>query len=178
MLGCLTTETEFTQTAITSSEVNTMSHKLIAGAKRLATCAIVTAIGAGLTTAAQPAHAEPPEFTANCHEYQCDNKDPVQAGCASDARTTDSFNHTYSYVERRYSPTCKANWARTTITAPNTDCATAGPVWVERRHHTGYISSTPTSCTWTVMLGWKTSDLPLRVCASGVGLGINCTTWR
>lgn len=56
---------------------------------------------------------------ATCYGDYCSNKDPQSTGCSSDARTvsyTDVY-HSRSYVgflELRWSPSCKTNWARFT----------------------------------------------------------------
>ncbi|GAA0951475.1 DUF2690 domain-containing protein [Nonomuraea longicatena] len=72
---------------------------------------------AALTLAA-PARAEPapePEFTAAqalaCSGSACDGKDPA-AYCGGDARTLDSLTLGAAILELRYSPSCRAAWAR------------------------------------------------------------------
>ncbi len=49
-----------------------------------------------------------------CSGDYCSGQDPQAAGCAADAYTVVSARipGTYSYIELRWSPTCKSNWAR------------------------------------------------------------------
>ncbi|MCP2257621.1 Protein of unknown function (DUF2690) [Streptoalloteichus tenebrarius] len=38
--------------------------------------------------------------------------DPIAAGCNEDAYTVGSVNTPQGFIELRYSPSCRANWAR------------------------------------------------------------------
>ena len=68
---------------------------------------------------------------AGCSGYTCDGKDPVAMGCSSGAVTAASKKSTgvfwRTFVELRWSPTCKTNWTRisyenvTTTWDPNYD---------------------------------------------------------
>lgn len=64
-------------------------------------------------SAVQSAHA------AGCSGTGCDGRDPIQAGCASDAYTAisdyiyNSVGNAVARVDLRYSPSCGTNWART-----------------------------------------------------------------
>lgn len=49
---------------------------------------------------------------ASCSGDGCDGLDPVSAGCATGAYTVQTAVFSNSYVELRYSPTCKTNWGR------------------------------------------------------------------
>lgn len=63
---------------------------------------------AGTSLAAVPAHA------VGCWGDWCSGQDPQSTGCSADARTlaADESYATGAYVELRYSPTCKTEWAR------------------------------------------------------------------
>ncbi|MFE3072593.1 DUF2690 domain-containing protein [Streptomyces sp. NPDC059247] len=75
--------------------------------RRLATVASSLALAAsGLLFASSPASA-----ATSCSGASCDGLDPAATICQNDARTvrTSSWG-----VELRYSPTCRAAWARKT----------------------------------------------------------------
>jgi hypothetical protein len=71
----------------------------------------------GLVALASPAAASPePEFqgaqvAAACSGSACDGRNP-QTYCGSDARTVDSLTLGQALLELRYSPSCRAAWAR------------------------------------------------------------------
>lgn len=73
---------------------------LLIAAMSLAAFALV-----GAPTAAQ---------AATCYGDYCSGRDPESTGCSADAYTTAlaRIAGTYSYVELRWSPSCKTNWAR------------------------------------------------------------------
>ncbi|MFB8204179.1 DUF2690 domain-containing protein [Kitasatospora purpeofusca] len=73
----------------------------------LATAA--TALG-GL--AAPSASAATPQVTAGCSALSCYALDPVDAGCGADAYTVEAVSSAKGTIELRYSPSCRANWAR------------------------------------------------------------------
>lgn len=60
-----------------------------------------------------------------CSADGCDGLDPVMTGCAADAYTVQTAVFSNSYVELRYSPTCKTNWGRVT--------SRVGPTFLETR---------------------------------------------
>ncbi len=87
---------------------------------RIAHRALLAAIvGAGIAASAtavsaMSAHA----WAGKCGGGGCYNRDPVSAGCATDAYTAASTSY-YSTsrrqwikIELRYSPSCQANWAK------------------------------------------------------------------
>ncbi|MET8280579.1 DUF2690 domain-containing protein [Micromonospora sp. NPDC005174] len=55
-----------------------------------------------------------PALAVSCYGDYCSGQDPEASGCSADATTTASARiwGTYSYIELRWSPTCKTNWAR------------------------------------------------------------------
>jgi hypothetical protein len=57
---------------------------------------------------------EEPAAAAGCYGDWCSGRDPQAMGCAADAVTTAHARipGTYSYLELRWSPSCKTNWAR------------------------------------------------------------------
>ncbi|MEV8515359.1 DUF2690 domain-containing protein [Dactylosporangium sp. NPDC051484] len=65
----------------------------------------------GVVAAGTPAQA----LTVGCWGDYCSGRDPEETGCSADGVTVASgpmwgtFN---TYVELRWSPTCKTNWAR------------------------------------------------------------------
>ena len=68
-------------------------------------------------THAQTSHTQAtqrnhPQVT--CSGDGCDGLNPVSTGCAADAYTVQTAVFSNSYVELRYSPTCKTNWGRVT----------------------------------------------------------------
>ncbi|MEV6979019.1 DUF2690 domain-containing protein [Kitasatospora sp. NPDC093806] len=62
--------------------------------------------------AAPTASAATPQVTAGCSGLSCFGLDPVNAGCGADAYTVESVGSAKGTIELRYSPSCKANWAR------------------------------------------------------------------
>lgn len=69
--------------------------------------AVTGAVLATLFVAPTAAHAAP-----TCHAFTCGFKDPQATGCAADAITAKSKVSKSRTVELRYSPTCRAAWAR------------------------------------------------------------------
>ena len=57
-----------------------------------------------------------PASAAGCYAASCEGKDPSALGCAADAYTVAVvYDDRLGYIEGlelRYSPTCRANWAR------------------------------------------------------------------
>ncbi|MFF1906453.1 DUF2690 domain-containing protein [Kitasatospora sp. NPDC058218] len=73
----------------------------------------LAAAATALTGLAAPtASAATPQVTAGCYGSSCADKDPVDMACSTDAYTVDSASSALGTVELRYSPSCKANWAR------------------------------------------------------------------
>jgi len=72
--------------------------------------ALVTAMVGMSFLVALPAEA------VSCYGDYCSGVDPESSGCSADAftRVSARIPGTYAYVELRWSPTCKTNWARTT----------------------------------------------------------------
>ncbi|MFI6449092.1 DUF2690 domain-containing protein [Kitasatospora sp. NPDC050543] len=62
--------------------------------------------------AAPTASAATPRVTAGCYGSSCTDKDPMDMGCNTDAYTVESGRSAKGTIELRYSPSCKANWAR------------------------------------------------------------------
>lgn len=82
---------------------------------RIIMVALALVFGAGPTlvpVATPMAHAQ----SVSCEGDWCSGRDPMETNCAADARTVASQGvyGTYgaTYVELRWSPTCKTNWAR------------------------------------------------------------------
>lgn len=70
---------------------------------------LLLAATAGLTLAA-PAHAA----TASCYASSCTGLDPAATTCQNDARTLLYGASGDTSIELRYSPSCRATWARLT----------------------------------------------------------------
>ncbi|MFC6087386.1 DUF2690 domain-containing protein [Sphaerisporangium aureirubrum] len=72
--------------------------------------AVVAAVACGAALA-MPAHAT---AAVSCYGDFCSGQDPQATGCAADAVTvaTDKVYAAEIYLDLRWSPTCKTNWAR------------------------------------------------------------------
>jgi hypothetical protein len=79
--------------------------------KRLVVLLTSLAAALGLALVVAPAAQ-----AVTCYGDYCSGVDPEASGCSADAYTVASARiaGTYAYVELRWSPTCKTNWARTT----------------------------------------------------------------
>ncbi|MFF7146216.1 DUF2690 domain-containing protein [Streptomyces sp. SID2888] len=77
--------------------------------KQLAAAGLGLALALGGIAVAPAADAA---TTAGCTGASCYGKDPDAMGCGGDAYTAASVNTAHGLVEIRYSPVCKANWAR------------------------------------------------------------------
>ncbi|MBW1602600.1 DUF2690 domain-containing protein [Streptomyces sp. JJ66] len=65
--------------------------------------------GAGLSQAVDdPVNGQ----VVDCHDSSCDGQDSVQQGCGADAWTAATSRVGQTYVEVRYSSSCRAAWAR------------------------------------------------------------------
>ena len=73
----------------------------------------------GMTALLAPASAGATTQSVSCYGDYCSGQDPMSTNCAADAYTvaTAGVYGTYGdqYVDIRWSPTCKTNWARTNI---------------------------------------------------------------
>ncbi|WP_314611778.1 DUF2690 domain-containing protein [Streptomyces stackebrandtii] len=130
--------------------------------RRLATAGSALALAASsLLLASSPASA-----ATSCNGPDCTGKDPSTTVCQNDARTvaTNSLG-----TELRYSPTCRAAWAR----------QGGGPamtVWVES--NTGLeqaIHYSGNGTAWTAMIDDR--GIIARACGHVTGFGSSCTTW-
>jgi hypothetical protein len=81
------------------------------------TVAAVSLLGAGV--AASPAAAEPTTTLATCHASSCTGLSPAATNCNADAFTPSVNGKRFSIrtpegilVRLRYSPSCRAAWAR------------------------------------------------------------------
>ncbi|MFD8143922.1 DUF2690 domain-containing protein [Streptomyces sp. NPDC059708] len=138
--------------------------------RRLATIGSTLALAAsGLILASSPASA-----ATSCYADGCQGRDPSSTTCQNDARTVATGGSVG--VELRYSPTCRAAWARY-----SRGTATWGMYFnVERQDGNGayathYYGNGAT--VWTQMLNDK--DLKSRACAfddDGPG-SYGCTDW-
>lgn len=83
----------------------------------------LAALGAAALSLASPAQASAATQSVGCYGDYCSGQDPMATNCAADAYTVASAGvyGTYGqqYVEIRWSPTCKTNWARANFPTGN-----------------------------------------------------------
>ncbi len=91
---------------------------------------------------------------AGCYGNSCDNRDPIDTGCANDATTVASVSiGTLGLLEMRYSAACNAVWTRTTsyigttylsgvINRPNTSSRTGWGAPGFTQIYTGMLGDT------------------------------------
>ncbi|MDV9193477.1 DUF2690 domain-containing protein [Streptomyces sp. SR27] len=135
--------------------MNTLTRKLATAGSALALAA------SGLLLASSPASA-----ATSCYGSDCTGKDPSTTVCQNDARTVAT---TGLGVELRYSPTCRAAWART-------GADTAMTIWVESNtglSQSAYHSGNDT--VWTAMIDDK--GIIARSCGYVMGFGQQCSSW-
>ncbi|MGW5781365.1 DUF2690 domain-containing protein [Streptomyces sp. NPDC003863] len=112
--------------------------------RKLATAGSALAFAAtSLLLASSPASA-----ATSCYGSSCFGLDPATTICQNDARTV-SWSDRFG-VELRYSPTCRAVWARA---GANSDAPMG--VWVEDEHHNFARTYTTGQTVWTAMLNDK-----------------------
>lgn len=80
---------------------------------RIRAAGLAAALAAGVLVPAATGSVSPASAVTCWGDY-CSGKDPEASGCSADAYTVVSARipSTYAYVELRWSPTCKTNWAR------------------------------------------------------------------
>ncbi|MFI2203616.1 DUF2690 domain-containing protein [Streptomyces sp. NPDC020192] len=137
--------------------------------RRLGTTGAVMALAASglLFGTASPASA-----ATSCYGAGCTGLNPANTICANDARTIDT---TFTNVELRYSPTCRAAWARR-IGGINGGTDT---VWVENSNGQSYSVDVPSNASgtyYTLMVNDK--DLTSRACDNLGNPDTHvCSTW-
>ncbi|MFI1657652.1 DUF2690 domain-containing protein [Streptomyces sp. NPDC020472] len=142
--------------------MNTLTRKLATAGSALALAA------SGLLFASSPASA-----ATSCYASSCQGLDPSTTICQNDARTVGTTQ--LWGVELRYSPTCRAAWARYPTFTP-----ARLTIFVQRRDGNGFYS-TPTDAShavWTPMVNDK--DLLSRACGYYEGAPTpdsDCTSW-
>ena len=135
--------------------------------RKLATVGSALAMAASsLLLASSPASA-----ATSCYASSCEGLDPSTTICQNDARTvgTTSFWGT----ELRYSPTCRAAWARFPTFTP-----ARLTIWVQRSGGGGLyaVKTNGSNAVWTQMLNDK--DLLARACDHYEGdFQPECTSW-
>lgn len=100
---------------VVSGLANGTAYTFTVAASNAAGTGPVSAPTAAVTPAA-------PAVGVTCTGTGCDRKDPIETGCAKDARTVASapirdeiWNRDIGTVELRWSPTCQTNWSRATV---------------------------------------------------------------
>ncbi|MFD8143923.1 DUF2690 domain-containing protein [Streptomyces sp. NPDC059708] len=118
--------------------------------------------------------SSPASAATSCYADGCQGRDPSSTTCQNDARTVATSD--YPGVELRYSPTCRAAWARY-----SRGIATWGMyVTVQRQDGNGSYSTHyygNGASVWTPMVNDK--DLKSRACGyadDGSG-AFGCTDW-
>ncbi|MFF8839676.1 DUF2690 domain-containing protein [Streptomyces sp. NPDC015130] len=136
-------------------------------ASRLGAFASASVLAAtALISAASPASA-----ATSCYASTCQGKDPALTVCQNDARTVATSG--WGLLELRYSPTCRAAWARF-----KNDTPYALSITVQRNDGKGSYSAqyrgdgTP---VWTAMVNDK--DLLARACEHWDDGRSDCTDW-
>ncbi|MFF7437554.1 DUF2690 domain-containing protein [Streptomyces sp. NPDC008122] len=135
--------------------MNTLTRKLATAGSALALAA------SGLLLASSPASA-----ATSCYGPSCTGLDPSTSICQNDARTvaTSSWG-----TELRYSPTCRAAWARQSG-------GTATTIWVESNTGLGENAYAGGGGTvWTAMIDDK--GIYDRACGHVIEGGDSCTSW-
>lgn len=102
----------------------------------------------GLVVAPGVASATPPP-SVGCYGDYCSGQDPMSTNCAAGAYTV-AVGDVYGtggeqYVEIRWSPTCKTNWARTNIITSNVKA-------VQQTGYTQGYSSNNGTFAWSKMI--------------------------
>lgn len=137
--------------------------------KKLATrvtLGMMLATGAFIVAAPSPASA-----SVGCYGDYCSGMDPQATGCSADAYTVYTA-YVYgtggaTYVEVRWSPTCKTNWARTNGIRTN----------IKAVQDTGYTQGYSTnngSYSWSKMIYSPVRHV--QACIWG-SWGTTCTPW-
>lgn len=108
--------------------------------------AVVGLLGAAALANAGPAAA------VSCYGDYCSGRDPMSTGCAADAYTVASTHipGTWTSIELRWSPTCKANWARVPAS-----WRSAPPNGLSAQQSTGYtqrVIAISADFAWTGMI--------------------------
>ncbi|MFE0582417.1 DUF2690 domain-containing protein [Streptomyces sp. NPDC058874] len=131
--------------------------------RRLATTASACALAAsGLLMASTPASA-----ATSCLGSTCTGKDPSTTTCQNDARTVKTASWG---VELRYSPSCRAAWARKTSGASfDTDIKVANS---RGASYTTYYGGNGTVFTRMV----DDLDITAQACEQRA-FGYSCTDW-
>lgn len=84
----------------------------------------------------------------SCYGDYCSGKDPEATGCSAGAvtvaRNDEYYNAKIRWIEVRWSPTCKTNWARINMMNPSYLWATQLPT-----NYTQWYSSNNGTYSWT-----------------------------
>ncbi|MFF9848846.1 DUF2690 domain-containing protein [Streptomyces litmocidini] len=139
--------------------MNTLARKLATAGSALALAA------SGLLLTSSPASA-----ATSCYGPSCTGLDPSTTVCQSDARTVRTGDWG---VELRYSPTCRAAWARKTSGASfDTDIRVSNSQGDSRSVYYGGYGT-----VWTAMVNDK--DIYARACETRAyaTLETHCTGW-
>lgn len=127
----------------------------------------VIALGTMIVVAPAPS----PAAAVTCFGDNCSGKDPQSTGCSADAQTifTQSVYGTggASWVEIRWSPTCKTNWARSNTVSTNIKAVQ------DTGYTAGYSNNNGTN-SWSGMIYSPVRHV--QGCIWG-GWGTTCTPW-
>ncbi|MFF8839678.1 DUF2690 domain-containing protein [Streptomyces sp. NPDC015130] len=131
--------------------------------RKLATTASALALAAsGLLLTSSPASA-----ATSCNGPDCTGRDPSTTVCQNDARTV---ARTSLGTELRYSPTCRAAWARQSGGTSMTVRVEGNTGLEQAVHHSG------SGTVWTPMIDDR--GVIARACGHVMGFERSlCTTW-
>ncbi|WP_164842369.1 DUF2690 domain-containing protein [Actinoplanes solisilvae] len=123
-----------------------------------AVASVATTLMVGVPTAAQ---------AATCYASTCDNKDPEATGCGADAETKQSLaNPDGGYrLELRYSPTCRAAWARGVAYQSFKVQSFSGGTLRKTAYYDAPTTGSPTGFRYTRMV--NDAGLVARACIGG-----------
>jgi hypothetical protein len=126
------------------------------------TAGVLSAGAASAKSSGEPAVQAPASVLATCSGTGCNYKDPQATGCATGAGNFDDWIYAGYRVEYRYSPTCRAVWARATYVSGN---AASFGAYLESKVGSGSVVQW---VSWRGNSGWSlmyTSGVPSRIVA-------------
>ena len=162
-----------------------MSKRSVRGTIAQIGLAVALAVGLGAVVLSP---VSPASAAANCTRNACDGKDPSSLDCDSDAVTKRWVGGEADGVELRFSPSCKAAWARFNQT--NENCCFPVEVTVVRQTlmsngqwSGGEVKIKETSIggaphrEWTKMLGDNVKKDRHQACYRVANLAPDCTDY-
>jgi hypothetical protein len=139
--------------------------------KRLTGMLALAALGAVVIVplSASPASA------ATCYGASCNDKNPYDYGCVSDAVTIYTVNHVGTWgtgiLQLRYSPSCGAAWAKIV------DDGTANTDWIYVQNTLGNFESQGVNFSTGDAFTFMVNDAGYIESQACVGNSGGCTSW-